>query len=132
MACVTYSKGDIGNCKDGEMMSFNIGDKVIRNYRNSLPTEIGTVVNIIKKRRDVVVDYGNYKETYHSDGRQRGGDVWYRYRSTIQLLTPEIEEEIRKINLIRKCRSTFEKKKDLTADQAERILVILAEGMGGE
>ena len=106
-------------------MSFNIGDKVIRNYRNSLSTSIGTVVNITKKRRDVVVDYGNYKETYSSDGWQRGGDIWTR--STIKLLTPEIQEEIRKINLIRKCRDTFEKKKDLTVDQAERILAILTE-----
>ena len=111
-------------------MSFNIGDKVIRNYRNSLPTSIGTVVNITQKRRDVVVDYGDDQETYRSDGWQRGGDIWTR--STIQLLTPEIQEEIRKINLIRKCRSTFEKKKDLTADQAERILVILTEGTEGE
>ena len=111
-------------------MSFNIGDKVIRNYRNSLSPSIGTVVNITKKRGDVVVDYGNSKETYRSDGWQRGRDIWTR--STIQLLTPEIQEEIRKINLIRKCRSAFEKKKDLTADQAERILVILTEGTEGE
>ena len=107
------------------MMGFNIGDKVIRNYDIGLPTSIGTVVNITKKRRDVVVDYGNYKETYSSDGWQRGGDIWTR--STIKLLTPEIQEEIRKINLIRKCRDTFEKKKDLTVDQAERILAILTE-----
>ena len=111
-------------------MGFNIGDKVIRNYKNSLTTSIGTVINITKKRGDVVVDYGNYKETYRSDGWQRSGDIWTR--STIQLLTPEIHEEIRKINLIQKCRSIFEKKKDITADQAERILVILAEGTEGE
>lgn len=48
-------------------MSFNIGDKVIRNYRNSLPTSIGTVVNITQKRRDVVVDYGNYVEIFGRD-----------------------------------------------------------------
>ena len=112
------------------MMSFNIGDKVIRNYRNSMPTSIGTVVNITKKRGDVVVDYGNYKETYRSNGWQRGGDIWTK--SIIQLLTPEIQEEMRKKNLIRKCRDAFEKKKDLTADQAERILVILTEGAEGE
>ena len=111
-------------------MSFNIGDKVIRNYRNSMPTSIGTVVNITKKRGDVVVDYGNYKETYSSYGRQRGGDIWTR--SVIQLLTPEIQDDIRKINIIRKCRSIFEKKKDLTADQAEKILAILAEGTEDE
>ena len=103
-------------------LNLKIGDRVIRNYRNSLPTSIGTVVNITKKRGDYVVDYGNYKETYRSDGWQRGGE-WGR--SHIQLLTPEIEERIRQVNLVRKCRDTFEKKKDLTADQAEKILAIL-------
>ena len=57
-------------------------------------------------------------------GRQRGRDIWTR--SSIQLLTPKIEERIRQVNLIRKCRNIFEKK-DLTADQAERILAILTE-----
>lgn len=107
-------------------MSFNIGDKVIRDYKNGMYASIGTVVNITEKRGDVVVDYGHYKETYRSDGRGKGGSAWMA--PTIQLLTPEIREKIRKINLIRKCRDTFEKKKDLTAEQAERILAILAEG----
>ena len=106
-------------------MEFKIGDKVIRNYGSGYPTSIGTVVNITKKRGDVTVDYGNYKETYTSDGWQRGSDVWHN--SCIQLLTPEIEEEIRQKNLIRRCRDAFEKKKDLTADQATRILEILYE-----
>lgn len=106
-------------------LNLKIGDKVIRNYRSRYPTSIGTVVNITKKRGDVVVDYGNYKETYTSDGWQRGGDIWSR--SCIQLLTPEIEEEIRQSNLIKKCRDAFEKKKDLTATQAEKILEILNE-----
>lgn len=105
-------------------MSFEIGDKVIRNYKKSLYPSIGTVVNITQKRGDVVVDYGHYKETYRSDGWQRGGDAWTR--SNIRLLTPEIEEMIRQVSLIRKCRDIFEKKV-LTADQAERILVILTE-----
>ena len=104
---------------------FKIGDKVIRNWRTGYPTLIGTVINITPKRGDVVVDYGNFKETYSSDGWQKGGDVWTK--SIIQLLTPEIEENIRQINMIRKCRDTFEKKKDLSADQAERILEILNE-----
>lgn len=102
---------------------FKVGDKVIRNYRNSLPASIGTVVNITKKRGDVVVDYGNYRETYRSDGWQRGGEIWFS--SEIELLTPEIEEQLQQANLIRKCRTEFEKKKDLTADQAEKILEIL-------
>ncbi len=107
-------------------MEFKVGDKVIRDYyRNSLSISIGTVVKITEKRKDVVVDYGNYKETYSSNGWQKGGDIWTK--STIQLLTPEIREEIRKKNLIWKCRDTFDKKKDLTADQAERILAILTD-----
>lgn len=104
-------------------LNLKIGDKVIRNDGNSLPTSIGIVVNITKKRGDYVVDYGNYKETYRYDGWERGGDAWFK--SYIQLLTPEIEERIRQVNLIRKCRDTFEKKKDLTANQAEKILAIL-------
>ena len=104
-------------------LNLKIGDKVIRNYGYSLQTSIGVVTNITEKRGDYVVDYGNYKETYRYDGWQRGGDVWSR--SHIQLLTPEIEERIRQLNLIRKCRDAFEKKKNLTADQAEKILKIL-------
>lgn len=52
-------------------MGFNIGDKVIRDYKNGMYASIGTVVNITKKRGDVVVDYGHYKETYRSDGTER-------------------------------------------------------------
>ena len=104
-------------------LNLKIGDRVIKNYENSLPTAIGTVVNITEKRGDYVVDYGNYKETYRYDGCQRGVDVWNM--SHIQLLTSDIEERIRQVNLIRKCRNAFEKKKNLTADQAEKILEIL-------
>ena len=57
-------------------LNLKIGDRVIKNYENSLPTAIGTVVNITEKRGDYVVDYGNYKETYRYDGCQRGVDVW--------------------------------------------------------
>jgi uncharacterized membrane protein len=104
-------------------LNLKIGDRVIRNYGNSLTTSIGIVTNITEKRGDYVVDYGNYKETYRCDGWRRSGDIWSR--SHIQLLTPEIEEQIRQINLVSKCRDAFEKKKDLTADQAEKILAIL-------
>lgn len=105
-----------------ENINFKIGDRVIRNYGNSLPTSIGTVVHITEKRGDIVVDYGNFKETYKANGWQRG-DIWTSSR--IQLLTPEIEEKIRQNNLVRKCRIEFEKRKDLTANQAEKILEIL-------
>ena len=105
--------------------NFNVGDKVVCNYRGG-NRHIGKVVNITPKRGDVVVDCGNYKETYGSDGFSKGGDIWNR--SYIELLTPEIEEDIRKTNLIWKCRRTFdEQKTHLTANQAEKILAILNE-----
>lgn len=105
--------------------NFNVGDKVVGNYGVG-GRRIGTVVNITKKRGDIVVDFGNYKETYSSSGFQKGGDVWSRVY--IELLTPEIQEDIRKNNLVLKCRKTFEAKcRQLTADQAEKILEILSE-----
>lgn len=105
--------------------NFNVGDKVVCNYGRNIRT-IGTVVNITPKRGDVVVDYGNYKETYNSRGFQKGGDAWHN--PYIELLTPEIQEDIRKTNLILECRKTFDMKcKQLTADQAEKILAILNE-----
>jgi len=111
---------------------FEVGDKVIRNYdpkyRSGVPI-IGTVVKITAKRGDVVVDYGAYKETYMSNGWQRGGGVWNC--SMITKLTQDIEEEIRQLTLIRTCRTEFEKT-ELTANQAERILAILREDMERE
>lgn len=104
---------------------FNVGDKVVCNYGRGNRI-IGTVVNITKTRRDVVVSYSNYKETYSPDGFQKGGDVWFR--GYIELLTPEIQEDIRKNNLIIKCRNVFDTKREhLTANQAEKILDILDE-----
>jgi hypothetical protein len=105
--------------------NFSIGDKVVCNYSRASRC-IGTVVNVTKKRGDVVVDYGNYKETYSADGFSKGGDIWSH--SYIELLTPEIQEDMRRINLILECRKTFKAKcEQLTANQAEKILSILNE-----
>jgi hypothetical protein len=105
--------------------NFSIGDKVICHDSGGI-RRIGTVVNITQKRHDIVVVFGNYKETYRADGYSKGGSVWYH--SYIELLTPERQEDIRKTNLVLKCRKTFDaKRKDLTADQAEKILEILSE-----
>ena len=102
---------------------FKIGDKVVRNYDQAGSFAIGTVVRITDKRKDIVVDYGNYKETYDRTGYERGGSIWYK--SSIRLLTPEIEESIAKSRLISQCKKEFEAKKDLTLEQAEKILEIL-------
>lgn len=106
-----------------EDVKFAVGNKVVGEFYMGV-IRIGTVINITDKRKDVVVDFGNFKETYRCDGYQRGGDAFTR--SHITLLTPEIEQEIKDHKLILKCRKTFEKYK-LTADQAARILEILNE-----
>lgn len=105
-------------------MDFRVGDKVVRSYRYDLGSvSIGTVVKITPKRNDIIVDYGHYKETYNKNGYTKG-DVWSR--SSIRVLTPEIEKEINDMNIINKCRNAFKKKSSkLTVDQAEKILEIL-------
>jgi hydroxymethylpyrimidine pyrophosphatase-like HAD family hydrolase len=106
-------------------MEFNVGDKVVRSNGMSRKN-IGTIIRITEKRKDVVVDFGSYKLTYNKDGLERKGDVWPK--SHIKPLTPEIEEKIRQYEIINKCRVVFDKNRNkITADQAERILAILLE-----
>ena len=108
---------------------FKVGDKVVRNFHNVVFHDIGTIVKITSKRKDVVVDYGNYKETYDMNGWQKGASIWNQSR--IILLTPEIEEEINNKIIIYKCKSIFYKTK-LTVDQAIKILEILENKNGAE
>jgi hypothetical protein len=103
-------------------VEFKVGDTVICETYGGHLGQTGTVIRITEKRGDVVVDYGNHQETYRSDGYGRGS-VWRTPH--IKLLTPDIQEKIRRANLIRECRKKFEDKKDLTAEQAEKILEIL-------
>lgn len=105
-------------------LNVKVGDRVILCNNWGFTSSVGTVIKITEKRKDIVVDYGRYKETYSSDGWRKGNT------SSIKVLTPEIEEQLRQNKIIRKCRDTFEKKKDLTFEQAEQILKILeAEGV---
>lgn len=103
---------------------FKVGDRVVRNYNNGGPFSIGEIIKITPKRKDVVVDYGNYKEIYSLNGWQKNSDIWCN--SHIELLTPEIEEEIKEQRTISKCKRIFEKA-NLTAEQATKILEILEE-----
>jgi hypothetical protein len=49
-------------------MEFNVGDKVVRS--NGLSRKnIGTIIRVTEKRKDVVVDFGSYKLTYDMNGR---------------------------------------------------------------
>ena len=106
-------------------MGFKVGDKVV----TLRSRKIGTVVNITPKRKDVVVDFGRYKKNFSEDGREKGTDVWYVQR--IELLTPEIVQEMKDDKDIRKCWDTIERKfkrHELTASQARQILQIFGEG----
>lgn len=101
---------------------FKVGEKVVSNsYSNSSKT-IGTVIRVTQKRKDVVVDFGNYEETYNKDGKSKNNEIWFR--SYIEPLTPELEKEIYDNRLIRKCIKVFENS-TLNADQAKKILEIL-------
>lgn len=105
-------------------LNVKVGDRVISCYIRGFTPFVGTVVKITEKRKDIVVDYGRFKETYSSDGWEKGSDKWFN-RSYIKVLTPEIEEQLREDEIIRKCRDAFKEKKDLTFEQAEKILKIL-------
>ena len=104
-------------------MDFNVGDKVITRYINTGYGSIGTVIKITPKRQDIVVDFGNYTETFDKTGWQKGG-AWHK--SSIKSLTPEIEKELQDIALIKKCKDVFNKTK-LTPELAAKILEILNE-----
>ena len=102
---------------------FKVGDRVISSAASGFGSQvIGTVVKITEKRKDVVVDFGNYKETYDRTGWQKGGDIWFK--STIKLLTPERAERIRRDHVIYKCKEKFKNAK-ITYEQAVKILEIL-------
>lgn len=105
---------------------FKVGDKVV----TTRSRVIGTVIRITPKRKDVVVDFGNYQSTFLPDGWERGGDIWFA--TIIEPLTPEIEREIKQNIIINKCKTLFHnKEKYLTFDQASRILEVLEDENNG-
>lgn len=105
-------------------MDFKVGDKVITQHINTGYGRIGTVIKITPKRQDIVVDFGDYQETFDKSGWQKSDDVWYR--SSIILFTPEIEKELQDAALIRKCKDVFSKT-NLTPELAKKILELLNE-----
>ena len=106
-------------------MKVKVGDKVItKRFCGMGSRSIGTIVKITPKRQDIVVDFGNYQETFDKTGWQKGGDIWYK--SWIELLTPEIEKELQDAAMIRKCKDVFNKTK-LTPELAKKILEVLNE-----
>lgn len=109
-------------------LNVEVGDRVVLCHVNMGYVSTGTVIKITEKRKDIVVDYGTYKETFSSNGWEKGSGQGF-YRSYIKVLTPEIEEKLLQIKTIKKCRNVFRSKGNLTFEQAEQILKILeAEG----
>lgn len=105
---------------------FKVGDKVVTTRSRA----VGTVIRITPKRKDVVVDFGNYQGTFRPDGWEKGGDVWSA--TIIEPLTPEIEREIKQNTIINKCKKLFQaKERNLTFDQAARILEVLEDEDNG-
>lgn len=106
------------------MLKFNVGDKVADGY------EIGTIVKITPKRRDITVDFGNYKREYDKTGWRRG-ESWHR--TYIMPLTEEKMKEIKehhvKIKAVILCRKVTED--SVTYDKAVKIIEILGAN-GGE
>lgn len=105
-----------------ENKEFKVGDRVVRNYTPGYSCVIGTITKITGKRKDIVVDYGDYQERYNLHGWQKGGEVWCT--SYIEFLTPEIEKEIEETRTIKKCVDIF-CRSNITYEQAVKILKIL-------
>ena len=95
---------------------FKVGDKVILNNAR----KIGTVIKITDKRKDVIVDFGNYKETFRYDGMSKG-DIWYRDR--IRIIDDTVMNEIKNERLVRAAYNKLEKLKlNLTPEIAKKII----------
>ena len=104
---------------------FAVGDKVVLGYRKVLNPAIGTVIRVTNKRKDVVVDFDGYQETFDCYGRSKSDDIWYF--SYIELLTPAIEKDIKDNLIIAKCKKMMKNTILINADQATRIIAILEE-----
>ena len=98
-------------------MEYKVGDRV--NIAGS--NEVGTVVRITEKRKDIVVDFGSYKCSFDQYGWTRGNAYTACY---IVPLTDELQKQIDDRLIISKCEAVL-KRTSLTAEQAAKILAIL-------
>lgn len=112
---------------------FEPGQKVVIKTRNGYG-EVGTVLKITEKRKDVVVQFSDYKANYGLDGWEKRNDVWSMTR--IVPLTSDIEEEVAHENRIDKCRELFNvvygKVNTLTDGQLDDIISVLSEVADGK
>ena len=107
---------------------FEVGQKVVIMRRHGYG-EVGTVLRITEKRKDVVVQFSDYKANYSLDGWEKGCDIWSMTR--IVPLTADIAEEIAHEKKIDKCRELFNvvagKVRTLTDGQLDDIISVLSE-----
>ena len=109
------------------MSEFYAGQKVVIKTRHGYG-EVGTVLRITEKRKDVAVQFSDYKANYGLDGWEKGKDVWSMTR--IVPLTADIEEEVAHENKIDKCREllnvVYGKVNTLTDGQLDDIISVLS------
>lgn len=104
-------------------LNVNVGDEVL--YRPASYAIIERIATVTKVTRTGRIRIDKYTNQFDKYGRQMG-DVGWRGRDYICILTPEKKEEILKKNEISKCICVFEEKKNnLTFEQAVKILEIL-------
>ena len=109
-----------------EKHEFKVGEKV----SVDMSSHIGTVIRISQKRGDITVEFkypnNSYTKVFDKFGREKNGDRYSIHR--IYPLTEELSRKIANNVVIATCLVEFEKrKKNLTAEKAERIIKILRE-----
>lgn len=99
---------------------FKVGDKV--SYNGS--AYFGTVVKITDKRKDVVVKFNTYTETYNSNGWNKSKDPYDTHY--IVPLDEELIKQLKGEALVMRTKKLLdEAKKNLTPDKAKRIVEFL-------
>lgn len=104
---------------------FTVGQKVVKVRYNEY-VDFGTVARITTKKKEVVVNFGNYERRFNPDGLEKNPSEYQPAK--IIPMTPEIQKEIDNDRKVEECKAMFEKWSDyLTTDQCERIMKILEE-----
>lgn len=106
-----------------EELNVNVGDEVL--YRPASYSRIEKIATVTKVTPTGRIRIDKSTNQFDKYGRQMG-DVGWRGRDFIYILTPEKKEEILRKNRISECICVFEKQKNkLTLEQAVKILKIL-------
>ena len=102
---------------NNEQGEFAVGDEVVTTY-----WQVGKVVRITPKAKQVVVSFGNYEERFYPNGILIDSDP-YRY-NRIRHMTPEIKKELEDRKTIKACKDAL-KRANINAEQARKIMEIL-------